>query len=128
MDVFNYELIVTSVVSLMGGGLIATLLNHVFSRERVKAETKKLKNEGDSSIVDAAMQIADRLQVQMVQLEDRINNLDDRNKKLRVEVSELKIQNLEMSANIKALQEENKTLHKENKALKGELDDHKKSK
>jgi cell division protein FtsB len=124
---FNYELLITSIVSVMGGGLIATLLSIYFNKDRTTAETKKLQTDSDSSIVNAALQIADRLQVQLSQLEDRIDNLDDRNKKLKLEVSELRNQNLEMSANIKILQDENKMLHQENRGLKGELDEYKNS-
>ncbi len=124
---FNYELLITSIVSVMGGGLIATLLSVYFNKDRTTAETKKLQTDSDSSIVNAALQIADRLQVQLSQLEDRIDNLDDRNKKLKLEVSELRNQNLEMSANIKVLQDENKMLHQENRGLKGELDEYKNS-
>ncbi len=127
MEDFNYELLITSVVSLMGGGLIATLLAYVFNREKTSAEANKFQSEADGSVVNAALQIADRLQVQISQLEDRINNLDSRNIKLKEEVSELRSQNLEMSANIKCLQEENRVLHRENRALKGELDEYKNS-
>ncbi len=123
---FEYvELVVTSVIAVAGGGAIGALIQSLAHGRKTSAEAKKLHSEASESVVNAALQISDRLQIQIVQLQEHMDNLDSRNLILKDEVEELRSQNIQMAGKIEMLEIENKKLHQENIILKEKLDDYK---
>ena len=112
-----------------GGGALGALVQALFSRRKQKAEAQHLEAEADSMVVNAALQIADRLQVQLAQLEARTQELSDRNRQVRSELEAVRAHNIKMEQQIDKLTQENKSLktaceklEAENEILKQKLD------
>jgi predicted RNase H-like nuclease (RuvC/YqgF family) len=133
MSIFSPELLFT-ILAATGGGAIGAVIQAIFARRKNKAEALHLEAQTDSVVVNAALQVADRLQVQLAELERRTNLLAGKNKEVREELALVHTQNLKMSKQIAKLERENKSLKtsytklkEENEKLKTKLDSYNKS-
>ena len=131
----NPELLIT-ILAATGGGAVGATIQALFSRRKSRAEATHLEAQADSVVVNAAMQIADRLQVQLTELEERTTALAEKNREVRAELELVHVQNIQMAERMAHLERENislKTsytkLKEENEKLKTKLDNyHKDSK
>ena len=129
MTLFSPEVFFT-LVTVAGGGAIGAIIQAFVSRRKQAAETLHLEAQADSLVVNAALQISDRLQVQLAELEERTTVLATKNTEVREDLALVHVQNLKMAKQIAKLERENKSLktaHKqlkeENEKLKAKLDE-----
>lgn len=121
--------IMFAVLGATGGGAVGAIVQVMFSRRKSKAEALHLEAKADSVVVNAAMQIADRLQVQLAELEERTATLAVKNQEVKEDLAQVHIQNIKMAKQIAKLEKENKSLKtsynklkEENEKLKQKLD------
>jgi len=119
MSLLNTE-IMFAVLGATGGGAVGAAIQTFMSRRKIKAEVRKLDAQADSTVVNAAMQIADRLQVQLAELEERTAVLAIKNREVREELAQVHIQNIKMAKQIAKLERENKSLKTSYTKLKEE--------
>jgi TolA-binding protein len=112
--------IVFMLLTAAGGGAVGATVQALFSRRKSRAEALHLEAQADSVVVNAAMQIADRLQVQLTELEERTEILAQKNKEVREELAQVHIQNIKMAKQIAKLEKENKSLKTSYTKLKEE--------
>jgi len=135
MSVISPE-ILFAVLGATGGGAVGAIVQSIFARRKNKAEALHLEAQADSVIVNAALQVADRLQVQLAELEKRTAALALKNQEVRVDLDAVHVLNQKMAKQIAKLEKENKSLKishtalkEENEKLKTKLDNyHKDSK
>ena len=109
-----------AVIGATGGGVLGAIVNALFSRRKRIAETEHLEASADSMVVNAALQIADRLQVQLVRLEAKTRELSERNRQVRSELVDVRVHNVKMEQQIAKLTKENKALRTACDKLKAE--------
>lgn len=111
-----------AVIGVAGGGAVGAAIQAFFSRRKSQAEVTHLEAQAEGVIVNAAMQVADRLQVQLAELENRTTILSERNKEVREELAIVHTQNIKMAGQIAKLEQENKVLKTSYSKLKAEND------
>jgi len=121
------EILVTGGIALLSGGALGAWITARAKYNKTEAEADKLQSEASHAIVTAALDISDRLQIQLLQMQEQIDALDERNIALKETVDDLQRQNIDMFSKITVLEQENKKLHSENRSLKEKLDDYKDS-
>lgn len=128
MSLFSSE-IMFAILGATGGGAVGAIVQVMFSRRKSRAEVLHLEAQADSVVVSAAMQIADRLQVQLAVLEERTATLAVKNQEVKEDLAHLHIQNIKMAKQIAKLERENRSLKtsynklkEENEKLKQKLD------
>ena len=114
--------ILFAVMGATGGGAVGALVQVFFSRRKNQAEAAHLEARAEGVIVNAAMQVADRLQVQLAELEERTTILAGKNKEVRDELTLVHEQNIKMAKQIAHLEKENKSLKTSYNKLKAEND------
>tara|TARA_Y100000310_G_scaffold299451_1_gene334309 strand:+ start:143 stop:550 length:408 start_codon:yes stop_codon:yes gene_type:complete len=119
MSILSPE-IIFAVAGTAGGGAIGAVIHALFSRHKNRAETTHLEAQTDGIIVNAAMQIADRLQVQLAELEERTAQLTEKNREVREELAQVHTQSLKMAQQIAKLEKENRSLKTSYTKLKEE--------
>lgn len=115
--------------ALAAGGIITMVVGSIVNRSKTKAEAKKLAAEGEATIVNIAMKMADKLQASVTALEEKTEVMVQKNLKLEQELVELRISNINLSREIGDLKVQNDALVRtcdglirENTYLKVELE------
>jgi len=132
MSIISPE-ILFAILGATGGGAVGAVIQSVLARRKNKAETLHLEAQADSVIVNAALQVADRLQVQLAELEKRTSALALKNQEVRTDLDAVHVLNQKMARQIAKLEKENKflkishtALKEENEKLKTKLDNYRK--
>ena len=119
MSFMSPEVIFT-VIAATGGGAVGAIVQAVFARRKNRAEAEHLEAQTEGVIVNAAMQVADRLQVQLAELENRTAALTIKNKEVRDDLDAMHILNNKMAKQIAKLEKENRSLKTSYTSLKAE--------
>lgn len=77
---------ITAITSILGSGVLASVIVALFNRRRTKAETKKLDSETVSTLVAASGQIVSQFQIL----------IDESAKKFQTEIDDLRKEILDM--------------------------------
>jgi len=128
MSVISPEILFT-ILGATGGGAVGAIIQALLAQHKNKAEALHLEAQADSVIVNAALQVADRLQVQLAELEQQTAALTIKNKEVRDDLDAVHILNQKMTKQIAKLEKENRSLKtsytklkEENEKLKAKLD------
>lgn len=79
-------ILITAITSILGSGVLASVIVALFNRRRTKAETKKLDSETVSTLVAASGQIVSQFQILV----------DESAKKFQSEIDDLRREILDM--------------------------------
>lgn len=112
IDIAN---VVTVIVALFGGGVVGVVI-------KALTEKRKINAEATNTNIKSLLEIDQRMNERMANLEERVANLEQENYKLKSEKLTLEKETHKLQVNITKLEEENKELRKENKALRAELE------
>ena len=106
--------IVTLLVALFGGGAMGVII-------KALTEKRKISADATSTNIKSLLEIDQRMNERMANLEERVANLEQENYKLKSEKLSLEKETHKLQVAISKLEEENKELREENIALKEEL-------
>jgi predicted RNase H-like nuclease (RuvC/YqgF family) len=107
--------IISVIVALFGGGVTGVVI-------KALTEKKKINAEAENTNIKSLLEIDQRMNERMANLEERVANLEQENYKLKSEKLSLEKETHKLKLKIIELQEENQKLCDENQILKAELD------
>lgn len=114
MSGIDVQSLITVIVALFGGGVVGVVI-------KALTERKKLDAEADNTNIKSLLEIDQRMNERMANLEERVANLEQENYKLKMEKLSLEKETHKLKINMQALEDENKALRKENSDLKAEI-------
>lgn len=114
MQGMNVDSIMTIIVSLLGGGVIGVIV-------KALTEKRKINAEATSTNVKSLLEIDQRMNERMANLEQRVANLEQENYKLKTDKLNLEKESHKLRSIIAELEAENKQLHADNLVLEQEL-------
>lgn len=89
------QIIVTSIASILGSGVLVAIITAIFNRRRLIAESKKLDSETVSTLVQASGYIVSQFKLL----------IDESEHKFQLDIEELRQEILEMRAENERLQQ-----------------------
>lgn len=110
----DWSNIITATISLLGGGVIGVIV-------KAFTEKGKLHAEATSTNIKSLLEIDQRMNERMANLEERVANLEQENYKLKSEKLSLEKETHKLKLTINELKEENQKLEDENKKLHDEI-------
>lgn len=111
---FDATNIVNIVVALFGGGVIGVII-------KAFTEKKKINAEATNTNIKSLLEIDQRMNERMANLEERVANLEQENYKLKSEKLNLEKETHKLKLKITDLEQENKELQEKNKLLQNEI-------
>ncbi len=80
---------VTVITAVIMSGILTTIFNTIFSRQKVTAETEKIQTETDAGCVGTLLSIIRPLKEELEDLQEQITNVKAANEKLARQVEDL---------------------------------------
>ncbi len=92
------ETVITVITAVIMSGILTTIFNNLFTRQKVSAETKKLQAEADAGCVGTLLSVIRPLKEELEDLQEQITNVKAANEKLAGQVAELEKVNATLRA------------------------------
>lgn len=114
----NIANIITVLGALFGGGVVGVII-------KALTEKRKINAEANNTNIKSLLEIDQRMNERMADLEKRVANLERENYELKSEKLNLEKETHRLETVILQLEEEKKDLYEENCMLKAELETYK---